>query len=74
MIERGTTLVLGATLPLAGFAPSMTGRFYGVHRGLLIFPQPKSATVRVLSVAVLPPTPPTDESVDELRRRPRPTH
>ena len=25
-IDRGTTLVLGAALPLAGFAPSTTGR------------------------------------------------
>lgn len=31
--ERGTTLALGAALPLAGFAPSTTGRFSGVHRG-----------------------------------------
>jgi nucleotide-binding universal stress UspA family protein len=36
---------------------------------LLTFPLPKSATVRVLTVAVLPPAPPADESVDELRRR-----
>jgi len=32
-IERGRTLVLGVALPLAGFAPSTTGRFSGVHRG-----------------------------------------
>jgi DNA replication protein DnaC len=31
--DRGTTLVLGVALPLAGFAPSTTGRFSGVHRG-----------------------------------------
>src|SRR5262249_41609076 len=30
---RGTTPVLGATLSLAGFAPSTTGRFSTVHRG-----------------------------------------
>ena len=29
----GTTLVLGAAPSLAGFAPSTTGRFSGVHRG-----------------------------------------
>jgi nucleotide-binding universal stress UspA family protein len=33
------------------------------------FPLPKSATIRVLSVAALPPTPPVDESLAELRRR-----
>jgi hypothetical protein len=33
-IERGRTLVLGAALQLAGFPPSTTGRFSGVHRGL----------------------------------------
>ena len=31
--ERGTTLVLGAALPLAGFGPSTTRRFSGVDRG-----------------------------------------
>lgn len=36
---------------------------------LLTFPLPKSATVRVLTVSVLPPTLPAGESVDELRRR-----
>jgi nucleotide-binding universal stress UspA family protein len=36
---------------------------------LLTFPLPKSATVRVITVAVLPPAPPVDESMDELRRR-----
>src|SRR5436309_14401280 len=32
-IERGRRLALGAALSLAGFAPSTTGRFSGVHRG-----------------------------------------
>src|SRR4029434_804965 len=32
-IERGRTLVLGAARRLAGFPPSTTGRFSGVHRG-----------------------------------------
>src|SRR3989442_14576726 len=32
-IERGRRLTLGAALSLAGFAPSTTGRFSGVHRG-----------------------------------------
>lgn len=32
-IACGTRVALGAALPLAGFAPSTTGRFSGVHRG-----------------------------------------
>src|SRR5436309_8238426 len=35
-IERGRRLALGAALSLAGFAPSTTGRFSGVHRGTTI--------------------------------------
>jgi hypothetical protein len=33
-LRWGRTLVLGALTPLAGFDPSTTGRFSGVHRGL----------------------------------------
>jgi len=32
-LRCGRTLVLGALTPLAGFDPSTTGRFSGVHRG-----------------------------------------